>query len=138
MTVKPRGVVTGRIGEAPHQAVSQPDPIILPDPPALFARRALRLDALAGEHPLVDWLRFMARLAGAHEVAAREATPPVPADVQAAVAAGVPPLAPDSHPRDAAWRAALAAVLSMPDGATLPSETQAIIHRLRSADSGTL
>src|ERR1019366_7803440 len=115
--------------------VGQPDPIILPDPPALFARRAARLDALSTEHPLADWLRFMARLARAQERAAGGVAPLKPVAVDAA---RMPPLAADGHARDAAWRVALTAIVAMPDDATLPSETQTVMHRLRHAGAAGL
>ncbi|MBN9507813.1 MAG: formate dehydrogenase accessory protein FdhE, partial [Alphaproteobacteria bacterium] len=51
---------------------------MLPDPPHLFARRAARLDALAAEHPMADWLRFMATLARAqHAAVPRQRPSPV-------------------------------------------------------------
>ena len=61
----PGRVVVGRIGDPTREGVGQPVPIILPDGPTLFARRAVRLDALAEGHPMADWLRFVARLARA-------------------------------------------------------------------------
>ncbi len=58
MTVK-----TTSLGDLPRTSIGQPDPIVLPDPSTLFARRAARLHVLAVEHPMGDWLRFLAMVA---------------------------------------------------------------------------
>src|SRR5579859_7812084 len=86
-------------GDPVHGGVGQPDPIILPVPATLFARRAARLDALAEGNPMAAWLRFLAHLVRAQADAASRATPaaiPV-SEQERAVAARMPPLAADSH-----------------------------------------
>ncbi len=120
-------------GDPVHGGVGQPDPIILPVPAMLFARRAARLDALAEGNPMAAWLRFLAHLVRAQADAASRATPaaiPV-SEVERAVAARMPPLAADSHRRDPAWRDSLFIMLRALDGAALPEPAQAAIGRLR-------
>ena len=98
----------------PLGGVKTPQALILPDPATRFANTAARLEALSVEHPMEDWLRFMARLAQAQHAAA-ESIGPFPnlgqLDVEEAVRARMPPLAADGHRRDAAWRDALALLL---------------------------
>jgi FdhE protein len=56
--------------------VSDPDFVFLPNPSAMFARRAARLRALAEDHPLAPFLTFLAGIV----------------DVQAASVAALPPV----------------------------------------------
>ncbi len=126
---KPR-IVGGRIGDPTREIVGQPIPIILPDPAVLFLRRAERLDALATEHPMADWLRFMARLARAQHVA----TGALPAASRLTVTEGEPPLAFDQHIRNAGWRSGLAVVLREADHASLPEQARTAVHALQGAD----
>jgi FdhE protein len=61
---------TTSLDQLPRDGVSQPDPIILPDPTTLFTRRAARLRLLSTAHPMAEWLSFMAGLADAQARAA--------------------------------------------------------------------
>jgi FdhE protein len=125
MVQKPR-IVGGRTGDPTRDTVGQPIPVILPDLEMLFTRRAERLSALAANHPMADWLRFMARLAGGqHEAAAV-----LPVAGPMAVVEGEPPLAFDSHRRDACWLAGLATLLRHVDDAGLPDQARAAIGTL--------
>ena len=121
-----RRIVGGRIGDPTRETVGQPIPIILPDPATLFARRADRLDALAVDHPMGDWLRFMAQLARAQHaaVAALQAAIPV------AVIEGRPPLDLDTHSRHPDWREGLGILLREMDNPALPDQAHAVTQRL--------
>jgi FdhE protein len=120
-------IVGGRIGDPTRETVGQPVPVILPAPGVLFLRRAERLESLAADHPMADWLRFMARLAHAQ----RDAVAALPAAEPVAVMEGEPPLAYDGHRRNQYWRIGLAAVLQAVDDAELPDQTRAAIRGLR-------
>ena len=127
--------VKARIGDPTRDIVGQPDPIILPDPPALFTRRAARLETLADGHPMADWLRFMARVA--HAQAAIVVPAPVAPDLAAIerdLAARMPPLAADGYPRDATWRDGLATLVARVAHDALPAATLATLERLRHSD----
>ena len=126
------GRVKARIGDPTRDIVGQPEPIILPDPPALFTRRAARLEALADGHPMADWLRFIARVA--HVQAAIVMPAPITPDLAAIerdVAARMPPLAADGHARDAAWRDGLATLVSDVAHDALPLATLATLDNVR-------
>jgi FdhE protein len=123
---RPRGrVITGRIGD-PLSGIRQPEPIILPDPAALFSRRAERLSTLADGHVMAEWMRFMARLARAQHAAAM-AMPSV---------ATLGPLLTEQQ-RDPAWRVGLATLLDRIDG-DLPGSAADAMVRLRRSDAGAL
>jgi FdhE protein len=127
-------IVGGRIGDPTRETVGQPVPVILPQPAILFARRAERLEALATDHPMADWLRFMARLARAQHAAVAV----LPSVEPVAVTEGEPPLAYDSHRRDPQWQSALAVVLRDADHAALPDQARAAIRALRTRDAEML
>jgi FdhE protein len=121
----PRG--RGEFGDLPREGIGQPDPILLPDPRALFARRAARLRMLANDNPMAEWLRFVARLADAQQ----SARPPTAA---VAVTEGTPPLLAVTHRRAAWWHDALARVLFLADDAAAPPEARAVLRDLRTRD----
>jgi len=129
-----RRIVGGRIGDPTRETVGQPIPIILPDPATLFLRRADRLESLAAGHPMADWLRFMARLARAQHAAvvALPAADPVP------VTESEPPLAFDTHRRDARWLDGLDALLREMDHPTLPDQARMVTQGLRTRDPAAL
>jgi FdhE protein len=120
-------IVGGRIGDPTRETVGQPVPVILPVPGVLFLRRAERLESLAADHPMADWLRFMARLAHAQH----DAVATMPAAEPVAVMEGEPPLACDGHRRNPYWQTGLAAVLQAVDDVELPDQARAAIRALR-------
>ena len=127
-------IVGGRIGDPTRETVGQPVPIILPQPAIVFTRRAERLDALAEDHPMADWLRFMARLALSQQAAV--AALPEPAAI--AVMEGTPPLAFESHYRDPSWREALSILLQTVDDPVLPDQVREAMQHLREGDPDML
>jgi FdhE protein len=96
----------------------------LPDAAQVFAERALRLRQLAAGHPMREFLLFAAQLAEAQQrvLAAYPAVPlPDAETLDACARRSEPPLPAARWPRDAAWRAGLAALCgqlqaSLPDG----------------------
>jgi FdhE protein len=133
LTSQERRIVGGRIGDPTRETVGQPIPIILPDPAALFLRRAARLDSLAADHPMADWLRFMAQLARTQHAAVAALPPadPIP------VTEGEPPLLAASHRRDASWRDALDVVLRELAIPALPEQAGAMLQRLAARDAAS-
>ena len=129
--------IKARIGDPTRDIVGQPEPIVLPDPPALFTRRAARLETLADGHPMADWLRFIAEVA--HTQAAiipAPVTPDLPA-LERDVAARMPPLAADGHARHPAWRDGLSMLVSDVAHDALPAATLATLDRLRCQDAAS-
>jgi FdhE protein len=128
--------VTG--GPRSDPGAIQPDPSVigqasappflrLPNPVALFGRRAARLHALAAGNPLEAYLRQMAALADAQRlaVAALPVEAPPGRDVLAHCrAAGVAPLGRTTLRRGPGWRAALDVLLSRFDASVAPAETR--------------
>ena len=106
----------------PVGGVKAPEPIILPNPSKRFIRTASRLVELAPGHPMVPWLRFMAKLSQAQHVAATSLAPSVPAEGGWSIKLlrrACRHLAADGHRRDPAWREGLAILLDNFDSGDL-------------------
>lgn len=124
-----------------HAGVKSPEPIALPDRTTRFARTAARLDALADGHPLDAWLRFLAALSRAQHAVATTVAPsgtPGPEVIARAVAARLPPLAADGHPRNAAWLEGLRLLLAEVQSDDLPPPARDAIEQLRAMDDAAL
>ncbi|HEV7777861.1 MAG TPA: formate dehydrogenase accessory protein FdhE [Luteibacter sp.] len=124
-----------------HAGVKAPDPIVLADPARRFAATAQRLQRLTAGHPMDAWLRFMARLAEAQHAVATTLAPAgglSPDVVAQSVEARLPPLAADSHRREASWREGLAMLLDHLDSSELPLATQDAMEQLRHGEAATL
>jgi FdhE protein len=134
MTQAERRIVGGRIGDPTRETVGQPVPVILPDPTRLFARRADRLDSLARQHPMADWLCFMARVARAQHEAVL-ALPPAPS---VDVIEGIPPLAGDAHWRTGHWQAGLRLMLDVVDDPALPDQARKVLQTVRAHQPSVL
>ena len=131
-----RGGAEGQVDGRSAGWRESPDALILPDPATRFARTAARLDALSVGHPMAEWLRFMARLAGAQHAVAGTAAPFVEPDqkaVEQAVEARMPPLAADGHGRDPSWRDGLVLLLDGADDRAMPAPARSAIASLRTA-----
>ncbi|MCX8114576.1 MAG: formate dehydrogenase accessory protein FdhE [Burkholderiaceae bacterium] len=101
----PTPIITdGSIGRVP-----QSPRIVLPTNAQRFAERADRFEALANGHPMADYLRAMAQIARAQQVAlqARAATPIAEPLLASSRQYGMPPVSAQSHERGAEWRADL-------------------------------
>jgi FdhE protein len=132
---------TGKWQGSPGGGVKAPEALILPDPVRRFSGTAARLEALAGGHPMQDWLLFMARLAFAQHVAATTLAPLAgiaPSGLEQAVEARMPPLAADGHRRDPVWRDGLTLLLDGSLDAAAPPPVRAIVTELRARDAAAL
>jgi FdhE protein len=128
--VAPQGKWTGN----QQGGVNAPEPLILPDPTARFARTSARLESLSAGHPMAGWLRFMAGLAEAQHAVAATMGPiagPTEAAVEQAVEARQPVLAADSHRRDPIWREGLAMLIDGANTGAMPAPAQMAMASLR-------
>lgn len=115
-------------------------PLRLPEP-ALFATRSARFAALAANHALGDYLRFLAGLAQAqHEALPRVADAPLPSSEQLKLCREhrLPPLNAQTRERDPRWRTALHAILTQLAQSPAPAETHTAIADLLAADAAAL
>jgi FdhE protein len=125
---------TGKWVGSPIGGVKAPEALILPDPTTRFSATADRLDVLSADHPMKEWLCFMAKLARAQHAVATTLPPcaaPEHNAVDRAVSEHLPPLAADEHHRDPAWRDGLALLLDSFDDGASPSQAMAAIASLR-------
>lgn len=132
---------TGKWMGSASGGVKAPQPVLLPDPKARFAHTASRLDVLAQDHPMVEWLRFLARLSSAQHVAATKLVVPRTLDeasLEQAMADRMPPLAVEDHHRAPLWREGLAILLDSLDHGNLPKPAATAIGDLRRIDEEEL
>jgi FdhE protein len=128
--VAPQGKWTGN----QQGGVKAPEALILPDPATRFARTAARLNSSSADHPMAEWLRFMARLAEAQHAVAGTMAPvagPTEAAVERAVEARLPVLAADSYRRDPIWREVLAMLIDRANVGAMPAPAQTALASLR-------
>jgi FdhE protein len=112
---------------------AQAEPLRLPDPALQFEERAARLAKLATGSSTEEFLLLLSRIARGQAAAVRE----VPVESTRTLG-DVPPLEPESTPRDGAWRRMLGVVLRTARAPGLPAETQEAIRRLGEAREGDL
>jgi FdhE protein len=120
--------------------IAQPPFAILPDPVRVFARRAERLDFLAGSSRLAPYLRFLAALARAQAALAAELPPPAPlAERRVALAreSRMPPLDRISLVRDPGLAAALDRLLAAAAAIEMPDVARLALDGVRAADADT-
>lgn len=121
--------------------VKAPQPVLLPTPETRFAGTAARLDALAPNHPMCDWLRFLAELSRVqHAAATMLGSLPMPeiAAIERAVAARFPLLAADECPQDAGWRRGMTLLLDNLDRDACSQRVAAVVDELRSSDEASV
>jgi FdhE protein len=102
----------------------------------LFRRRAVRLRFLSKDHPLDDYLAFLAQLADAQQEALNQfpaLSLPGPHEQALCREHGTPLLSARSWPRDPAWRAGLNMILQQMSGTVLPSAAKETIAGLMQA-----
>ena len=114
--------------------------LLLPERNA-FQARAARLSALAEDHALADYLRFLAALAGAqHESMSlfRRVRLPEAQELERCREHGMPPLGTRGWDRDPEWREALHGILTELEAGALPETSRATIARLKDTDDASL
>jgi FdhE protein len=89
--------------------IAESDPVRLPDPATVFARRSQRLSGLAEGHELQGFLRMIAAIMAAQHAAL------------------------DGLPADSGWQGALARILDAVDPAALPDPARQACDTLRAA-----
>lgn len=125
--MSPEEIASRQLGEAPQLRFA-----VLGD---VFRDRETRLRQLAAGHAMRDFLIFMADVCAAQHRALQTDRPhelPTPQALGEAAKAGVPPLTPTLHRRDAAWHDDLQAILAdlLPRCADGPAQ---VIRALQSA-----
>lgn len=129
-TVVPDAVEIGKVAEAAF--------LLLADPSKVYLRRAARFRKLAPDSPIGGFLAFMGDVCEAQHGAAsahpRSATPDA-ARIEDCLARRAPPFDRAERPRDAAWQAALDAVLDHLDGRPMPPSAAAALADLRRLDA---
>jgi FdhE protein len=112
----------------------------LPDPSRLFLERAARFRALARDHDLAGYMLFLARLAEAQHLAARDAPPLTPTGGEALARAAdhsMPPIDRGRVPRDPAFLETLDLFLATLGRSEIPQSADEARRRLGSADAGS-
>lgn len=120
--------------------IAQPPFAILPDPLRVFARRAERLDFLAGSSRLAPYLRFLAALSRAQAALAAELPPSAPlAERRVALAreSRMPPIDRISLARDPGLAATLDGLLDAAEPIEMPEAARLALQGVRAADADT-
>jgi FdhE protein len=120
---------------------SRPPTVVLPDPSSLFGRRAARFRALAPDHPLGSYLRFLADLADAQQRLAGEGPAPQGPDEDAvarSVQFEMPAIAREALPVDQHVLGTLHALFDAATDFAMPDTARAALTRLRLAGDGEL
>ena len=137
LSTGPSNPSTG-FGENILGEIAESAAVRLPDLATIFSRRAERLTALAPGHELEGFLRLIAALVAAQQVALAGLPPgslPGPAQIAKARLARKAPLDPGAWPRDQSWRTALARMLGTIDEAILPEPARRARAALGSASA---
>jgi FdhE protein len=121
----------------PIGEVAKPPFARLPDPLAMFARRAERLKLLADGHELRSYLLFLADLCEAQhrlQDGLPAAEPPAADTIARSRQFGMPPLDRLRFTRDAALDTAWQRLLAMADDIAMPDSARLALERVRAAD----
>src|SRR6266851_1786554 len=137
LSTGPSNPSTG-FGENILGEIAESAAVRLPDLATIFSHRAERLNALAPGHELEGFLRLIAALVAAQQVALAGLPPgslPGPAQIAKARLARKAPLDPGAWPRDQSWRTALARILGTIDESILPEPARLARAALGSAST---
>lgn len=112
------------------------EPLLRPHLEGLYSGRAARLEALAADHPMADYLRFTAAIARAQQRLLEQL--PLPAKVNPQLELyDQAPLATAQLPRDPYWRCLLQGLLEQLHG-DAPAPVQAVIEDLQNSSQERL
>src|SRR3984885_7492632 len=133
------------VGTPQHDAVpigeiAQPPFARLPDPSTLFQARAERFEALAAQHELAPFLRFLAGISSCqHQLQEQDGLPNVdlPSDDDRERAPGhaMPPLDRGRFTADAAFDATFGRLLQLAEGVEMPEPARAALGRVIAANA---
>jgi FdhE protein len=121
----------------PIGEIAKPPFAKLPNPAAMFARRAERLKSLASAHELRSYLIFLADLSEAQHRIQDGLPNPEGVDANAAVRArqfGMPPLDRPRFTRDAVFDAAWERFVAFADGIAMPERARLALLRVKAGD----
>jgi FdhE protein len=131
----------GSPGPEPGRIRTIPEPpfVRLPDPAALFARRAGRFRSLADRHDLAPYLRFLAGLADAqaavqHDLPAPEM--PAPGQMERAARHAMPPLDRAGFAPGAELHALIDRLAALAGASDMPAAAAAALGRVAAAAEG--
>jgi FdhE protein len=117
--------------------VAKPPFVRLPDPPAMFARRAQRLRSLAERHELRAYLIFVADLCDVqHRIQTAMPPPELPslAELARSRQFKMPPLDRSRFTRTAAFDAVWGKLLVMLEPIDMPASARLVVERLKGSD----
>ncbi len=121
----------------PIGEIAKPPFARLPDPPAMFARRAERLKLLADGHELRSYLLFLADLCEAQhrlQEGLPDVEPPAADTIGRSREFGMPPLDRLRFTGDAAMEAAWQRLLAMADHIAMPDTAHLALERVKAAN----
>ena len=130
---------TPRHDPVPIGEVAEPPFVRLPDPSRMFAERAGRFAALAADHPLAPYLRFLSGLCAAQHQAQEGVPPPEPPPADAIARArefGMPPLDRNRFTASAEFDTAFERLLRLAQAIEKPAAAAEALARLAGADAG--
>lgn len=111
--------------------VSEPPRVIAPEPNRIFLNRAKRFEKLAFNHPLGDWLFFLAKLTRAqHDALMQFPSVTLPESSSLQERYGMPPLPATGWQRDPVWRGATLNSLLEVAEKNIPAEGREQVRRL--------
>lgn len=120
---------------------AKPPFVVLPDPAAVFARRAKRFVGLAPQSDLAPYLSFLGTLAQAQHDIQSDLPPvqlPLPEQMAQAIAHGMPAAPRMSAQPDDAMQRTVVALLQRLTHADIPPESAAVVHGLLGASTEEL
>ncbi|TRO39819.1 formate dehydrogenase accessory protein FdhE [Pseudomonas sp. ALS1131] len=123
--------------EPPSGGNERIEPLLLPRLDGLYSGRAARLEALAGEHPMADYLRFTASIARAQQRLLEQLPLSAEANARLELRDDHAPLATARLPRDPYWQRLLQGLLEHLRG-DAPAPVQAVIEDLHNSSAERL
>lgn len=123
--------------EQPSGGIERIEPLLLPRLDGLYSGRAARLEVLAGEHPMADYLHFTAHIARAQQQLLEQLPLPAETNARLELRDDHAPLATAQLPRDPYWQRLLQGLLEQLRG-DVPAPAQAVINDLQNSSAERL
>ncbi len=118
----------------------KPPFVLLPDPSSLFGLRAMRFEALAKDHKLETYLRFLGALSRLQDEIARDLPDPaLPSgpDMKTRASGAMPVIPREELADEPSVALAVERLLTGASGVDMPDEARAALERVRAADEDT-